>query len=131
MSAKQTLKQRKALRSAAAKKGWETRQAAQRKAGEEARSFLATVFNRSMEPVAEYGAREMWAADIGCLYSRFERDGVLETFETFPLPLIWHAKTWEEAARMSAAAKSDVTIHLPKGAPLRLSVWQRIKGWFA
>lgn len=57
---KQTLKQRKAIRSAAAKKGWDTRIARERREIEEAQAFAAEVFafaeereeKRRLEPVS-------------------------------------------------------------------------------
>lgn len=82
--AKQTIKQSKVLRSAAAKKG----------------------------------AREMIDADLGHPL-------------LVPVPIIIKASTWEEARALSLTAKPNVTIQLPKAAPLRPSLWQRIKGWFA
>lgn len=115
MSAKQTLKQRKALRSAAAKRGWDTRIARERREIEaenaEAERGLELlkehaqrIQNAYVHREPEHGHREMSVHDLGCWWHRFETDGVLEPYMTPWWPLA----------------------HQP-----RSSLWQRIKGWFA
>lgn len=60
---KQTLKQRKAIRSAAAKKGWETRR-------------------------VESAHREMTTHDLGCWYCRWVTDDVLVPYMTRDWPFV-------------------------------------------
>ena len=65
--AKQTIKQRKAIRSAAAKKGWDTRIARERReiaAREDHAEHCAQIIAERLERQSHH--REMWSGDIGC-----------------------------------------------------------------